>query len=263
MDYVCLHDKKEIESYFRKDVFRHVYSIGDLDDFFWPYTTWYGLKSNGSIAAIALIYIRLSFPTLLAFSNEQDDAMAKLLDSIRHLLPNRFYAHLSPGLANVFDETHNFELHGKHYKMALVDKTLTSGRDFSDVEHLSMKDLNPIQVLYKESYPGTWFDPRMLETNQYFGIRAGGRLVSIAGIHVYSPQYKVAALGNITTLPSHRGKGYGTRVTARLCQSLIDEGMDVGLNVKTDNTAAISCYRKIGFETVASFEEFTVQRKKN
>lgn len=87
------------------------------------------------------------------------------------------------------------------------------------------------------------------------------RLVSIAGIHVYSPKYKVAALGNITTLPSRRGKGYGRRVTARLCRSLVDEGIDIGLNVKADNSAAISCYRGLGFETVAAYEEFLFQAK--
>ena len=261
MDYICLHDKGEIERFFRKDVYLHIYSIGDLDNFFWPYTTWYGLKSNGSIDAIVLMYVGLSLPTLLALSNEYD-VMVKLLTSIRHLLPNRFYAHLSPGLESVLDATHDLESHGEHYKMALIDKTLTSSKDCPDVERLSMKDLTSIQALYKESYPGNWFDPRMLETNQYFGIRRENRLISIAGIHVYSPQYKVAALGNIATLPTHRGKGYGKQVTARLCQSLISEGIDIGLNVKTDNNAAISCYRRIGFETVASYEEFTVKRKR-
>ena len=261
MDYVCLHNKKEIESYLRRDVYLHIYSIGDLDDFFWPYTTWYGFSSNDGIAAIVLIYAGPSLPTLVAFSREENDAMATLLNSIRRLLPDRFYAHLSPGLATVLDAAHDLESHGGHCKMALIDKTLMSGKDFSDVERLSVEDLTAIRALYEESYPGNWFDPRMLETNQYFGIRESGRLVSIAGVHVYSPQYKVAALGNITTLPTHRGRGYGTRVTARLCKALIDEGMDIGLNVKADNEAAISCYRKIGFKAVASYEEFAVQKR--
>jgi predicted GNAT family acetyltransferase len=101
----------------------------------------------------------------------------------------------------------------------------------------------------------------MLETNRYFGIWERGRLVSIAGVHVYSPQYRVAALGNITTLPAYRGRGYGTRVIATLCRALIDEDIEIGLNVKADNEAAIACYRKIGFRTVASYEEFAAQIK--
>jgi ribosomal protein S18 acetylase RimI-like enzyme len=259
--YMCFHDKKEIECFLRKDVYLHIYSIGDLDDFFWPYTTWYGSKSNGNINALALLYVGLSLPTLLALSNEHD-VMAELLTSIQHLLPYRFYAHLSPGLETVLGTTHDLESHGEHYKMALSEEALTSWNDCSGVVRLSMKDLTAIQALYKESYPENWFDTRMLETGQYFGIMEENRLISIAGIHVYSPQYKVAALGNITTLPTYRNKGYGSRVTAMLCQSLCREGIRIGLNVKIDNHTAISCYKKIGFEIFASYGEFMVQRKK-
>lgn len=261
VDSMCFHNKKEIECFLRKDVYLNIYSIGDLDNFFWPYTTWYGSKSNGHIDAVALVYVGLSIPTLLALSNEHD-LMAELLISIQHLLPYRFYAHLSPGLETVLCTTHNLESHGEYCKMALSDETLTSRNDFSGVVRLSMKDLPAIQTLYKESYPENWFDARMLETGQYFGIIEENRIVSIAGIHVYSPQYKVAAIGNITTLPTYRNKGYGSRVTATLCQSLCREGIRIGLNVKADNNAAISCYRRIGFERVASYGEFMVQMKK-
>ncbi len=124
-----------------------------------------------------------------------------------------------------------------------------------------MKDLPAIQALYKESYPENRLDPRMLETGRYYGIRDKNRMISIAGVHVFSSQYRVAALGNITTLPEYRKKNFGSRVTARLCRSLMNEGIDVGLNVKSDNLAAKSFYRQLGFETVASFNEFMVQKK--
>jgi predicted GNAT family acetyltransferase len=204
----------------------------------------------------------MPIPTLLALSKEYG-AMRELLIAIRHLLPVQFYAHLSPGLEFALEHTHDFISHGEHYKMALVDNRLVSVIDCSDVHRLSKKDLTSIQVLYQESYPGNWFDPRMLESSQYFGIWEEERLVSIAGIHVYSPQHLVAALGNITTLPKHRKKGNGKRVTARLCQSLINEGIRIGLNVNTENKAAISCYEKLGFKTVASYGEFLFRKKKN
>ena len=261
MGYLCLHDKKEIEQFLRKDSYLHIYSIGDLDDFFWPYTIWYGSQLDGQIDAVVLLYVGLSLPTLLALSNEQD-VMAKLLASIQHLLPYQFYAHCSLGVETALSTTYELEPHGAYYKMALVDETLIENQDSSGVVRLSMKDLPIIQKLYQESYPGNWFDPRMLETGQYFGIMEQNRLASIAGIHVYSPEYQVAALGNITTHPASRNRGYGARVTAALCHSLCNEGIRVGLNVKADNKAAITCYQKIGFEVVASYGEFMVQRKK-
>ena len=258
-DFVCLHNKLEIERFLRKNIYLHLYSIGDLDDFFWPYTTWYGLKTDGQLKAVVLVYTGLPIPTVLAISEEYA-AMEELLKSIEHLLPFRFYSHLSPGLENVLNSYQVTKTFGEHYKMALSDKTRLARYDGSGIVPLHKKDLDEIQALYLESYPGNWFDPRMLETKQYFGLKEENQIVSIAGIHVYSPQYKVAALGNITTLPAFRNRGYGKRVTVKLCQSLLQEGIDIGLNVKSDNLSAINCYEKIGFEIIASYGEYLVQR---
>jgi predicted GNAT family acetyltransferase len=113
-------------------------------------------------------------------------------------------------------------------------------------------------ALYAASYAGNWFVPRMLETGFYFGIRRGRALVSVAGVHVFSPQYKVAALGNITTRPDARGQGLATAATARLCQELLQTGIEyVGLNVKADNPSAIACYEKLGFERVTDYGEYS------
>lgn len=259
MPTICLHDRKVIERFLRQNAKLHIYSIGDLDDFFWPYTTWYCLTNDKMPDAIALLYTGQRLPTLLALS-EEPTYMSDLLKSIIHLLPLQFYAHFSPGLEKIFQGTHELKPHGEHYKMALMDISVIKNMDCSQVTRLSTSDLHDIIRLYRDSYPGNWFDQRMLETNQYFGIRKGKELVSIAGIHVYSRAYGVAALGNITTHPSWRRQGYGKLVTARLCQSLLEDIDHIGLNVKTDNMIAISCYKKLGFEVVTSYGEFMVQR---
>ena len=54
MTSVCLHDKKVIERILRRNVHLHIYSIGDLDSFFWPYTTWYATESGAEIREIAV-----------------------------------------------------------------------------------------------------------------------------------------------------------------------------------------------------------------
>ena len=259
MPTILLHDKKQIESSLRRNTQLNIYSIGDLDDLFWPYTIWYALTAGGTAEAIALLYTGQALPTLLALS-EQRSAMIELLDSISHLLPHRFYAHLSPGLENTFRSTHALTPHGEHYKMGLQNVGSIQSVDCTQAQRLTRSDMGDILGLYKESYPGNWFDPRMLETGQYFGIRTGGQLVSIAGIHVYSEAYRVAALGNITTHPKHRRKGHGTAATARLCLSLSNRVDHIGLNVKADNEAAISCYKKLGFHVIATYAEFMVER---
>jgi ribosomal protein S18 acetylase RimI-like enzyme len=260
MSIISLQDKKEIIRFLRKNVYLHIYGIGDLDDFFWPYTTWYGLKSAGKLEAVALLYAGLELPVLLALS-ENAEPMLELVESIVPQLPATFYAHLSPGLETVFLDRFSLEPHGRHYKMALVDPGTVSTVDCAAAIRLGNHVSEEVRRFYDQSFPGHWFDTRMLNTGQYFGLREKGELVSVAGIHVYSPEYNAAALGNIATDPDHRGKGYGTLVTARVCRSLLQDVTHIGLNVNSDNAAALSCYNKLGFETVAEYGEFMMRKK--
>jgi ribosomal protein S18 acetylase RimI-like enzyme len=144
--------------------------------------------------------------------------------------------------------------------MALTDRSRLAGVDGSEAVALSAADADDLLALYAASYPGNWFVPRMLQTGYYYGIRRGPALASVAGVHVFSPPYKVAALGNITTRPDARGQGLATTATARLCQDLLRAGIEhVGLNVRADNRSAVACYTKLGFERVADYGEYHVE----
>ena len=254
---MLLRNKNEIEAFLRKNVPLHIYSIGDLDNFFWQDTQWHALKEGDKIQALALIYTGQRLPTLQALS-EQAGPMRELLRSISLLLPDHFHAHLSPGVGEVFKGRYQMESCAKHYKMVLNSKRLPDNIDCSRVIRLTDRDLSQMLQLYDEAYPGNWFDPRMLQTKQYFGIKVDNKLVSVAGIHVYSNKYRVAALGNITTHPAFRGQGFAQSVTARLCRSLSENVDHIGLNVKADNTAAVALYKKLGFEITAAYDECTI-----
>ena len=258
---VHLDDKNQIETFLRKNVFLNIYSLGDLDDFFRPYTNWYGLTNTTGIKAMVLVYTGGSLSCLHALTEgENIHYMEELLQSLIPIFPERFYAHLSLGLEGALGKHYTLKSHGEHYKMALTRKSLLSRIDTSEVTALSMSDLDEIVSLFQAAYPENWFDPRLLDTNQYYGVRVSGKLVSLAGVHVYSRRYRVAALGNITTHPEYRDKGYGTAVTARVCKSLLRETDHVGLNVNVDNTSAIRCYEKLGFEAVDSYGEYEVEK---
>jgi predicted GNAT family acetyltransferase len=187
--------------------------------------------------------------------------MSERIREVSPLLPPRFYAHLSPGVEEAFRETHRLQSQGPHHKMALHDASRLARVRGSAAVRLGQQGLEELLQLYAQSYPGNWFDPRMLQTGQYFGLREGRQLVSAAGIHVYSERYRVAAIGNVVTHSAHRNRGYGTLVTARLCRSLLEEVTHIGLNVKADNDAALACYRGLGFEIVASYGEFTIEKR--
>jgi RimJ/RimL family protein N-acetyltransferase len=260
---ISLHDRNEIEVFLRRNVFLNIYSLGDLDDFFWPFTTWYGLKENGALQGVALIYSGGSIPTLLALAEEEKTApLHRLLRALTPLLPLSFYAHLSLGLQVELKDRYTLIPHGEHYKMALAIQSGLKRIDTSHVIRLSSGDLPDILALLNEAYPENYFDPRMLETNQYYGIRSPEGLISMGGIHVYSPRLRVAALGNIVTRPSHRGKGHASAVTARLCQSLLNEVDHIGLNVQAENRSAIRCYEKLGFDVIACYNEYRIELKR-
>jgi ribosomal protein S18 acetylase RimI-like enzyme len=205
------------------------------------------------------MYSGLTLPTLLALGDEDSPHLEGLIASITRLLPRRFYAHLSPGVEDILKTQYRLEPHGLHYKMALVDRCRAGDHAGEDVAALSAADLGDVLRFYAESYPGNWFEPQMLQTGAYFAKRIAGEIVSVAGVHVYSPTYRVAALGNVATHPAHRGRGHAKAVTGALCKHLLPSVDSLGLNVKADNAPAIRCYRALGFDIAASYEEWMVE----
>ncbi len=262
MKAISLHEKRDIYQYLKRNVYLHLYSIGDLDDFFWPFTNWYALVDDEQTREIALIYFGHGLPVLLAFSKNPGQ-LQTLLEEIKDLLPPTFYAHLSPTIHKVFQDTHSLTHHGEHNKMALMGEPTSPKRNGGEAVHIPPSEIKAVKALYQKSYPKNWFDSRMLETGQYLGIKdeAVGEYISIAGVHVYSPTYDIAAIGNVATHPQYRGQGYATQVTAHLCESLSKKVKYIGLNVKVNNKAAITCYKKLGFKCVGKYHEFTVQKR--
>jgi ribosomal protein S18 acetylase RimI-like enzyme len=256
MRLATLRDRDAIEAWLGRDAAVHLYELGDLDDFFWPSTTWYGLLDPaGAVRAIALLYTSTSLPVLVAMGRAQAvPEVSALLRALTPLLPERFYTHLVPGSSGALAQGFALESHGLHDRMVLVDRAQVDGVDVRSAARLSPADEPELAGFYARAYPGNWFDPRMLATGEYFGVRRLGELASVAGVHVVSRRHRVAALGNIATAPSFRGQGLARIVTAAACQSLAE--LDpIGLNVAVENTAAIDLYRRLGFARVACYEE--------
>ncbi|MDD5657168.1 MAG: GNAT family N-acetyltransferase [Elusimicrobia bacterium] len=248
-------DRDEIERFLRRDPFLHIYELGDLDEDWRSATEWYGVYEKNRLAALALLFTGLSTPTLLALSRDSLPAMEELLRRLGPKLPERFYAHLSPGLSGAL-KGHRLAAHGAHNKMSWLHPERLAGVDCREAAPLTEADAEEVRRFLDESYPGNWFVPQALRTGRYFGVRRQGRLVAAAGTHVNSPRYRVAALGNIATHPDFRGQGLAKIVTAAVCRNLLATADHIGLNVKAGNAAAIACYRSLGFEIHASYEEF-------
>jgi ribosomal protein S18 acetylase RimI-like enzyme len=252
-----IRDKAEIWSRLQREASLHLYEIGDLDEFFWPHTRWFA----GAEQSLALLYTGMTPPTLLAFEGTPSDSMLDLVEELASSLPDEIYSHLSPHLEEVLLGHYESRSRGEHQKMVLSRGSLATDIDTSACHTLHPDSLPEVEAFYQEAYPDNWFDPRMLETGAYVGLREEGKLLCIAGVHVYSAEYQVAALGNIATLPSERGRGLARRCTAACCERLFQEVEIIGLNVSRDNAAALACYHSLGFQKVADYNEVGLRKR--
>ncbi len=242
-------DRSWLVARLRRDPFLHLYELGDLDDFFWPRTTWF---TDGE--RVALQYDAGGHVIVLVLARDPALVRSFFTDLVRRLPPH-FYAHLAPGLVDVLGP--RVVSREPHLRMALTAPSLdVPGVDA--VDPLGPADRDEVEAFYAAAYPGNWFDPRMLATGQYVGRRVDGALACVAGVHVYSEAQRVASLGNIATHPAHRGRGLAKATTARLCQGLRARVDHIGLNVHAHNAAAIALYQQLGFTAVTGFDEVRV-----
>jgi ribosomal protein S18 acetylase RimI-like enzyme len=253
-------DKKKLQHHFEKDRVLFAYHLGDLDDFHFERCQWaaaYGRSPR--IDDVVLIYTGLETPTVLAFG--LSERFRSLLESLLDLLPERFHCHFQEKSRDIFRSRYREKPLGMHLKMKLGTFAPASDIDNVKVIRLDGSHEPGLRELYDVAYPDGYFDSRMLATGKYFGYLVDDRVLAVAGIHVYSDEYKVAVLGSITTHPDHRGRGLATALTSHLTAELVSEGKLVCLNVKADNLPAIHCYEKLGFETIYEYEEALFELK--
>jgi GNAT superfamily N-acetyltransferase len=256
MAVVELHDREEIAALCRRSPAVHAYELGDLDDFFWPHTRWFGWEDGAGVTQVALLYEEHELPVLIALPQEPRADLGALLEELLAELPPRVYAHVGADVLSVLGRRFEPEAPAQpHLKMGLVEpERLDVATD--GVVPLRTEELGEIETFYAAAYPGTWFVPRMLETGRYVGIRDERGLACVAGVHVWSPRWRVAALGNVATRPDARGHCLAQRACAALCRRLLDDGIDtIALNVKADNAPAIRAYGRLGFAVAAEYVE--------
>lgn len=243
----------ELEAILLATPINSAYMLGDLDSPYAEHCMWYGLKDE-RLRAVLLIYTGLSMPAVLTKGTGED--IEALVEATRPALPRRFICQLRPEHRRAVECY--FDLHDEKQmlRMGCTRDDFIPTSDTEGVVALNHLDTAAIMKLYTH-YPDNFFEPAMLGTGLYFGIREEGELVSVAGLHVLSEQYSVAAIGNIVTHSDWRGRGLATRCVRRLLDELFSRVSHVTLNVERDNQPAIACYEKFGFTERYHFVEGT------
>jgi GNAT superfamily N-acetyltransferase len=252
-------DKEMLFNLFKKNIFLYNYHIGDLDDFFFPDCKWFGIRENEELKDVILLFTGLSMPTLLIFGSLK--FIPTLINGIINSLPTKFYCHYQKEFEKCFQKEYEIDSLGTHLKMKFGKPLYSKNNlEIENCVQLGEEDGEDLLDFYHIAYPHGYFESYMLRTGKYYGIKIENKIQSVAGVHVYSEYYSIAVLGNIATLPSTRGKGFATKCIIRLMESF-ESSVQIGLNVRKDNHAAVNLYEKLGFLTHTPYEEGLFEKK--
>jgi predicted GNAT family acetyltransferase len=250
---ISMEDRDLIRRHLMKDPYTHLFHLCDLDEHYTDDIRWFVRKRDGEIAAVALLFQKPEIPVFQCFEQDDPEAAVSLMEEILSQLPDKLYCHLSDGPVEVLKNHYWTESKNRFMKMRWPIVKTT--RDNHPDHHLLVRLTADDEPAVREFVPEVYLDSRLLSEGFYYGVFEQGRLVSVGGTSLFSRQYGAAVIGSVGTVESHRRRGFCARIINRLTHELSDQVSYIGLNVRSDNEAAIRCYLKCGFEVHSEFWE--------
>jgi ribosomal protein S18 acetylase RimI-like enzyme len=203
-------------------------------------------------------------PVLYAIAHDapSDAATLDLLEHLTPELPDHFVITGPIGLSRRLAASHTADWVIPHVKMHLPDRASLPDADDA-IESLDRAaEAEVVELRTHGGDASAFFVPELLDTGWYLGLRTDGDLAAVAGVHVISERYGVAAIGNVLTHPAHRRRGLARALVATLAHRLLAAVPTVGLNVGVDNTAARALYDDLGFVPSITYEEAELRHHK-
>jgi ribosomal protein S18 acetylase RimI-like enzyme len=241
-------EKKDLYEFLASDPELSVYFIGDLGDQYFQNCRWFAHKGDkNGIDALALLYHHPAIDTILTMGCT--NGIHEIVRNQKKEWPHRFHSHLLEGHLPAFDESYQLTEKTEFLRMVLYKEKATYSfppDSYRKVKVLTESEGKQIFDLL-EDYPENFFALENLKTRFYFGIYEDDILVTMSGVHVVSPEFKVAALGNIVTKREYRGRGLSKLCTEFLIRKLFESVDIIALNVRSNNESAVKMYEKLGF----------------
>ncbi len=128
--------------------------------------------------------------------------------------------------------------------LQMVWETLTPAETAFDIVQLGESDAAEMLALALLTKPGP-FRARTHTMGRFVGVRAGGRLIAMAGERMHMPGYR--EISAVCTLPEFRGRGLGAALMRVIGARMMQEGDQPFLHSYADNAGAVALYRKLGF----------------
>lgn len=247
-----LTNKSILKEFLFTDRAYHAYAIADLAEPYFSQSAWWAAQKDGQINALVLLYGGLS-PTVVFSMGGDVDAVSALAGAMP--LPKRAMVLGGEGHMAVWQDFYRFAQIDAMWRMILAPEKFAPPAGVEVARRLDKRHIPQLLELYRHEY-GNAFAPYQIENGVFYGIFDGERLVAVAGTHIVAPEFGVAAIGNVLTVPAYRNRGYGRRVTAAVCADLLARGFDtLVLNVMQSNQSAIRVYQHLGFTFYKLFEE--------
>ncbi len=257
MNFIACRDKEKILKILNQRPGMFIYHIGDLDEFYFPDTQWWICELEKETI---LLYQDKRSQVILAIKASKQPLFICNLELINSF-PDECYAHLNEDYIPFFQRYYEMESHGTFYKMLLTMPEKLPCKEHPQIRNLHKEDIPLLRDFYAQHYPDNWFNERMIETQQFYAYFEGKQLLSVSGIHVYSEEYAVCAIGSVSTAQNHRGKGLANLTMSVQCHKLLETCSTIGLNVRSNNQSAIRLYENLGFEIIGEYEEFVMKKK--
>jgi GNAT superfamily N-acetyltransferase len=246
-------DRRLLRDFLEQDRIFAAYAICDLDEREFGRTHWGVALEDGRPVAVAMEYTGVT-PQPLFVVGRLEGIREILRETIR---PRVAYCAALPDALSAIAVHYRVDPGPPMVRMVVDADHFRPAP--GDVERLSPIDSGSLNRLYQVGF-ASWLPASAVADGIYYGIRAGGRLVSAAGTHVISRTARLAVVGNVLTHADHRGRGYATAVTSAVTADLLRSCDQVVLNVRSDNPPALAAYRRLGYRDHARFEERLIHR---
>jgi RimJ/RimL family protein N-acetyltransferase len=245
----------EARGFLERDRLMAAYALADIDQPEIEGARWWIARRDGDIAAVVMVVEGLPFRPCFA-TGASDGLAAIFREAIRE---PRVLLATPPRSRGAIEMSYRFE-RVDHMRRMVVNLHRFRPRITQQITRLGADDLDAVIDLYGHA-SRTYFTPERMRREIYFGIFQGEILVSAAGTHVRSTRSGLAAVGNVLTRLAYRGRGMAQSCTSAVTETALELHRDVVLNVREDNSPAISVYQRLGYQTHGQFIEGPAVRR--
>ncbi len=247
-------DRRMLHQFLERDRIFAAYAIADTDDAEFGRTRFGIAFDDREPVAVVMEYRGISPQPVFTMGTAAGVA-AVMRDVIR---PRIAYigakADVVPGLR----QHYRVDAPAPMVRMAVARDTFRPV--LGDAVRLDQADAGHLNRLYQLGL-NAHLPEQAVAAGIYYGVRRGSRLIAAAGTHVVSPQWGIAAVGNVYTHREYRGQGLAKVVTSAVTADLLRVCDTVVLNVRADNPPALAVYRTLGYREHTEFEERLAHRE--